>query len=862
MAVDVSKHLDRAQRYLEKNKIEDAIEAYQSILRDLPGHVDSLQALGDLYARTMHADRAAGYYAQVFDRLFETHEENRALAVYARTLKPLQQPPERMARYALLLQKQNRAEEAIEQFALASELFLARGKDEPALDCLDRIAQLDPDNASRQFAVGELAERLDKMHIAARAFLRAGQLSEAAGHSEPALELLARAHTLMPEERGPALLYAQACLRRDDAATAAQTLEPFSTGDLDTAFLTTFGEALMRIGQLDRARKTFERLPPQQSATHVRLFELARQYLQAHQDEQAVSVLRKIQQDMVAARCEHDFTVQLDALADAFRASLPLAEFCAGAYAQLNREVKYFDALVRVFDLYLNGNNISGACEALEKLVDIDAYDSRNQQRMDRLAERADPEFLVRLRTRLSRAATHGSEPGTATPSGIAAPAIRAHNDDEQTLEDLLVQAEIFMQYSLHAKAIDRLQRIVELFPGEEQRNERLRNLCKLADWSPSGTALEEPGSPGVSVSRSPDGKENSAVRAPAASSDTASDSANTMRDLAKISEISQSLLRLTSPRAILSGSINEIGQYLHVTRCIAVIGPPGKPPQMATEFCAPGIEPAPGALLVRLLAQFERVSPDVLGGLPMEAAVAPVLRELGLETALAVILNDPDARSQAGMVIAGHATSHTWRPSETYFLQAVGDQMLLGFSHTRLRAMARNLGAADEKTGLLARSSYQDCLLNETQRAKSHGKPLALALLQIDNGPELLRQHGESQMETYVEQLARTLESAVRQTDLAVKYTSWGIAFILPDTPLAGAQVLAEKLRKCGSELQAPWDQSRLTLSASVAEAVKRLDYDSEDIVTELINRAEFGLQDAHQRGGDTVVALNIVGS
>ena len=39
-----------------------------------------------------------------------------------------------------------------------------------------------------------------------------------------------------------------------------------------------------------------------------------------------------------------------------------------------------------------------GACESLEKLVEIDPYDSRNQQRMDLLQGRADDAFLSRLK--------------------------------------------------------------------------------------------------------------------------------------------------------------------------------------------------------------------------------------------------------------------------------------------------------------------------------------------------------------------------------------------------------------------------------------------------------------------------------
>jgi diguanylate cyclase (GGDEF)-like protein len=187
---------------------------------------------------------------------------------------------------------------------------------------------------------------------------------------------------------------------------------------------------------------------------------------------------------------------------------------------------------------------------------------------------------------------------------------------------------------------------------------------------------------------------------------------------------------------------------------------------------------------------------------------------------------------------------------------------MLLSVNHTRLRALARNLGTTDEKTGLLGRSSYQDCLLSETQRAKSQGTVISLALLQIDRGPEVLRQQGEAQLDQYVEQLARAFGEVVRQTDLSIKYNSWTIAFILPDTALAGAQTMTEKLRKAGAEVKTPWEGPPLALSASVAEAVTRSSYETPDIVTELINRVEFGLEEARHRGGDALVTPGILGA
>src|SRR5437879_5825252 len=87
MAGDVSKHLERAKRFLEKNRVEDAIEAYLAVLDEAPQHQEATQALGDLYARMDQPDRAAVYYGLLFDLLVEPMDETKALAIFNRFLK-------------------------------------------------------------------------------------------------------------------------------------------------------------------------------------------------------------------------------------------------------------------------------------------------------------------------------------------------------------------------------------------------------------------------------------------------------------------------------------------------------------------------------------------------------------------------------------------------------------------------------------------------------------------------------------------------------------------------------------------------------------------------------------------------------
>ena len=75
MSVDIVKQLDRAKRYVEKNRLDDAIEAYQSVLSAFPNHLESIQSLGDLYTLQNRLDRAAVYYGMLFDRFTAPREE-------------------------------------------------------------------------------------------------------------------------------------------------------------------------------------------------------------------------------------------------------------------------------------------------------------------------------------------------------------------------------------------------------------------------------------------------------------------------------------------------------------------------------------------------------------------------------------------------------------------------------------------------------------------------------------------------------------------------------------------------------------------------------------------------------------------
>src|SRR5258705_13626657 len=177
---------------------------------------------------------------------------------------------------------------------------------------------------------------------------------------------------------------------------------------------------------------------------------------------------------------------------------------------------------------------------SLERLVDIDAYDYRNQERLELLRGRVDEVHLKRIASRLLKSGTPtpGHASHTPPPQNANAPSpVSEEGRQLQALEDLIVQTEIFLQYSLQNKALERLQRIAAMFPGEEERNARLSNLYQMANWWPQGAA--KPKTAPVTAPPAAAAPATAVAETPSPiSTKTGVYSAETLRDLSKISEV------------------------------------------------------------------------------------------------------------------------------------------------------------------------------------------------------------------------------------------------------------------------------------------------------------------------------------
>lgn len=141
--------------------------------------------------------------------------------------------------------------------------------------------------------------------------------------------------------------------------------------------------------------------------------------------------------------------------------------------------------------------------------------------------------------------------------------------------------------------------------------------------------------------------------------------------------------------------------------------------------------------------------------------------------------------------------------------------------------------------------------LETEYARALRHRHPLSLALLSVDGAESILAAHGADGLEELVAALTDALGRAVRGVDIVLRASRFEIAVLLPDTPLTGARVVAERLRLQASRLL---HKPRGGVPLKVTASVGIVDAPREGIgsAAELVRAAREAVSRAKQLGGD----------
>jgi diguanylate cyclase (GGDEF)-like protein len=814
------------------------------------------QAAADICLALDRRAEAAELFSTLFEQEFDAGESAKGSVTYKKLCKITTPTPMQTFRYAQLTEKRDR-NEALEAYQLALQGFERQRKDKQALAACKRIVELSPTIENLQLTA-EKAAALGEGKTASSNFVQLGLLQdqEAPGSGFQSYE---RAYNFDPLNFQAIFLYGRGLFSHNAVKECLAVLETVVTRVKGLPELRElYAHALMAAKRPAEAEpyswELFEKDPQQLEE----IASLIGVYLDVNDTRGALELAKKLEHHETTAGRRREFVTSMYEMSDRRQATLGFTEYLVKLFDTANREHEYSRTLLKLFQLYYAAGKYGQAGETLDRAAELDPYEPGHGKRLEMLRGRIDDNQYSRIANRFHRVDSKPEAVAAATPQPAAAAPVR--ESEPTVLEDFILQAEIYLQYGMRSKALERLERVSKLFPREEQKNEKLRHLYVSAGFTPVYEVTAA-----VSKATAPPGPaepvHEQKQAAPASAAPTSQYEENAVDNFARVTEITRNIYRQANVKSVLFTAVNDIGRHFNASRCVAGLCTIGKPPSAALEYCAPGVKQSDVMAIVKLIGLTQQLAvngPAIIPNAKASRELAPAaehIHALNIESLLAVSL--VDSGEQSGILILEQTSPRQWQQTDVVVLKTIAEQMVLAVSNVRLRTLMKTLAVTDEKSGLLKRSSYLDVLLSEVRRSLQQKTPMTLMLLHFGKASALAKEIGEGQVESMMQQVGQALASHIRQNDVAVRYDLTTIALVLSDTTEKNAFLVVDKMRKVLAPTKIPGTERTPPISVGIAEAVLLERFDAVDMVTEVINRVESALEVARAEGGNKAHSL-----
>lgn len=201
------------------------------------------------------------------------------------------------------------------------------------------------------------------------------------------------------------------------------------------------------------------------------------------------------------------------------------------------------------------------------------------------------------------------------------------------------------------------------------------------------------------------------------------------------------------------------------------------------------------------------------------------------------------------------------------YVLRPVERQELVARLRTQIRRKRYNDGlrssvartvemaVTDPLTGLHNRRYLDSHLQTLFDRAVARRRPLSVMFADVDRFKAINDTLGHDAGDAVLKEFAGRLRRNLRGIDLVCRYGGEEFVIVMPETELAVAEKVAERVRRQIAESPFHIGEGRppISITASLGVAARR---EGEDTVRALIKRADMALYEAKTRGRNRVVA------
>lgn len=163
-------------------------------------------------------------------------------------------------------------------------------------------------------------------------------------------------------------------------------------------------------------------------------------------------------------------------------------------------------------------------------------------------------------------------------------------------------------------------------------------------------------------------------------------------------------------------------------------------------------------------------------------------------------------------------------------------------------------LAATDPLTGLANRRTFDEALRRDIARADRMHSTLGVLVFDLDGFQRINDEYGHGAGDQLLKAIAKMLRTVLRSTDIPARIGGEDFAVVLPEADLAGANLVAERLRSAVEETTVEVRATALSVTASFGIASVQGPGCAKAGST-LFARADEARQEAKRRGRNQVV-------
>ncbi len=167
-----------------------------------------------------------------------------------------------------------------------------------------------------------------------------------------------------------------------------------------------------------------------------------------------------------------------------------------------------------------------------------------------------------------------------------------------------------------------------------------------------------------------------------------------------------------------------------------------------------------------------------------------------------------------------------------------------------------RSLAYLDGLTGIPNRRRMDEYLTDEFKRAARSGAPLSVIMADIDYFKSYNDSYGHQEGDFCLQRVANAIKATLRRpADMVARYGGEEFALILPDTPIDGAVMLAEEIRRHIENLNILHKTSKVTGHVTLSLGVSGILPNADASEKSLLAQADTALYQAKTNGRNRVV-------